>query len=86
MRKDWGISPSVHHKSKYIGRILDCFSKGIHFYIAFIQSNRPEVAVPDSYDNCEPGFSSPFGQAEKDLRKRNGSLFCSGMYYPQIIV
>ena len=36
-----------------MGETLDCFSKGIEF----TQSHRPEEAIPDSYDKCEPGFN-----------------------------
>ena len=30
------------------GRILHCFSKGIHLYIECTQSHRIEEAIPDS--------------------------------------
>ena len=36
-----------------MGQTLDSFSKGIEF----TQSHRPEDAIPDSYDKCEPGFT-----------------------------
>ena len=35
-----------------MGQTLDCFGKGIEF----TQSHRPEEAIADSYDKCEPGF------------------------------
>ena len=38
-----------------MGETLDCFCKGIEF----TQSHRPEEAIPDSYDKCEPGFNMP---------------------------
>ena len=37
-----------------MGQTLDCYYKGIEF----TQLHRPEEAIPDSNDNCEPGFSS----------------------------
>ena len=37
-----------------MGRILDYFYKDIHLHMAFTQSHRPEKAIPDSYDKCEP--------------------------------
>ena len=37
-----------------MGQTLDCSCKGI----GCTQSHRPEVAVHDSYDRCELGFSS----------------------------
>ena len=35
-----------------MGQTLDCFDKGIEF----TQSHRPEEAIPDSYDKCEPAL------------------------------
>ena len=37
-----------------MGQTLDCYYKGIEF----TQLHRPEEAIPDSNDNCEPGFRS----------------------------
>ena len=37
-------------------QILDYFCKGVYLYIAFTQSHRPEEAIPDPNDKCEPGF------------------------------
>ena len=34
----------VPQKPKHPGRILECFSRGIHLYIIFPLSNRSEVA------------------------------------------
>ena len=36
-----------------MGEILHCFRDGIEF----TQSHRPEEAIPDSYDKCEPGLN-----------------------------
>ena len=36
-----------------MGQTLDCFCK----HIEFTQSHRPEVAIPDSYDEGEPGLN-----------------------------
>ena len=45
------------YENKYLmGQIIDCFCDGIHWYIEFIQSHRPEVAFPDSGDKCELGL------------------------------
>ena len=54
VRKNQGFSSSDVCDPKYgtnqsMGRILDCFCKGI----IFTQSHRPEVAIPDSYDKWE---------------------------------
>ena len=35
-----------------MGQTLDCFCKGIEF----IQSHRPEEAIPNTYDKFEPGL------------------------------
>ena len=35
-----------------MGQTLDCFCKCIQF----TQSHRPEEAIPDSYNKCEPGL------------------------------
>ena len=39
-----------------MGQTLDCFCKGMEF----TQSHRPEEAIPDSYDKCEPGSLALF--------------------------
>ena len=36
-----------------MGQTLDCFCKGIEC----TQSHRPEEAIADSYDKCEPGLT-----------------------------
>ena len=36
-----------------MGQTLDCFCKGIES----TQSHRPEEAIADSYDECEPGLT-----------------------------
>ena len=36
-----------------MGQTLDCFGKGIEI----TQLHRPEEAIPDSYDKCEPGLN-----------------------------
>ena len=49
------ISASSTNQS--MGRILDCVCKGLYKDKAFTQLNRPEEAIHDSYDKCEPGFN-----------------------------
>ena len=39
-----------------MGQTLDCFCKGMKF----TQSHRPEEAIPDSNDKCEPGSLALF--------------------------
>ena len=36
-----------------MGQTLDCFYEGIEF----TQLHRPEEAIPDSSDKCEPGLN-----------------------------
>ena len=35
-----------------MGQTLDYFCKGVEF----TQSHRPEEAIPDSYDKCDPSL------------------------------
>ena len=42
-------------------RVLGCFCEGtVYTYIAFTRSHWPEVAIPDSYDKCEPRLKAVF--------------------------
>ena len=60
--KNQGFSPSTYLNESLtnqgVEQIYQIAFTEIYFYsyIEFIQSHRPEEAIPDSYDKCEPGF------------------------------
>ena len=59
-----------------MGQTLDCFGKGREF----TQSHRPEEAIPDSYDKCEPGLSFNFQFFIFQKPCRDSSMFLSMKY------
>ena len=68
-----------------MGQTLDCFCKGI----GSIQSHRPEQAIPDSYDRCQPGFSSSIATTQHYLlsffRRCNVNLSSFTEYLPNAL-
>ena len=57
-----------------MGQTLNCFCKGIKF----IQSYRPEEAIPDSYDKCQENQENKRQLKEKQRELLKIWLTCSG--------
>ena len=60
--------------SSLVRQALNCScNKVIYLYVKSAQSHQPEVAIPNSYDKCEPGLIAPSCAQ---------SIFCSNTYVP----